>query len=125
MHVQAFKLATLLAALDWLDTEEPVPTVTEEHWISGKAMLRCGGAVRHDCCIKWIAVGKYNMNISCNSAFWKCLDGLVSRVKSSMWFTVYKNLHVPARQTRQWCRCNTFWVVANPKWQSCKRSNSC
>lgn len=38
MHVQAFKLAALLAALDWLDTDEPTPTVTDQHWASGKAI---------------------------------------------------------------------------------------
>ena len=38
MHVQAFKLASLFAALDWLDTSDDAPTVTEEHWIAGKAI---------------------------------------------------------------------------------------
>ena len=38
LHVQAFKLATLFAALDWLDTSEPTPTVTEEHWQAGQGI---------------------------------------------------------------------------------------
>ena len=38
MHVQAFKLASLLAALDWLETDAPVPTVTAAHWIAGQAI---------------------------------------------------------------------------------------
>ena len=38
MHVQAFKLASLFAALDWLETGEVTPTVTGEHWIAGKAI---------------------------------------------------------------------------------------
>jgi predicted transcriptional regulator len=38
MHVQAFKLAALLAALDWLETDEPTPIVTERHWASGQAI---------------------------------------------------------------------------------------
>ncbi len=48
MHVQAFKLAALLAALDWLDTEEPAPIVTEQHWESGKAIAEMwrGSAAR-------------------------------------------------------------------------------
>jgi predicted transcriptional regulator len=32
MHVQAFKLASLFAALDWLKTDREVPIVTAEHW---------------------------------------------------------------------------------------------
>jgi len=32
MHVQAFKLASLFAALDWLNTADDVPTVTVDHW---------------------------------------------------------------------------------------------
>ena len=32
MHVQAFKLASLFAGLDWLNTADDVPTVTVDHW---------------------------------------------------------------------------------------------
>ncbi len=48
MHVQAFKLAALLAALDWLDTDEPTPMVTEQHWASGKTIAEMwrGSAAR-------------------------------------------------------------------------------
>ncbi len=38
LHVMAFKLASLFAALDWLDTSKAVPTVTNEHWQSGQAI---------------------------------------------------------------------------------------
>ena len=38
MHVQAFKLASLFAALDWLKTGDEVPTVTVEHWGAGQAL---------------------------------------------------------------------------------------
>jgi hypothetical protein len=38
MHVQAFKLASLFAALDWLETDEPTPIVTVEHWLAGQAI---------------------------------------------------------------------------------------
>ena len=38
MHVQAFKLAALLASLDWLETEHERPVVTLEHWETGKAI---------------------------------------------------------------------------------------
>jgi len=32
LHVHAFKLATLFAALDWLDTDDEVPVVEDDHW---------------------------------------------------------------------------------------------
>jgi len=41
MHVQAFKLAALFAALDWLKTDDNAPTVTVEHWNAAKTI--CDG----------------------------------------------------------------------------------
>lgn len=41
MHVQAFKLASLFAALDWLKTTDAAPTVTVEHWNAAQAI--CDG----------------------------------------------------------------------------------
>jgi len=38
MHVQAFKLASLFAALDWLKTTDEVPTVTVDHWHAGESL---------------------------------------------------------------------------------------
>ena len=38
MHVQAFKLATLFAALDWLKTSDEVPTVTTDHWSAAQTL---------------------------------------------------------------------------------------
>jgi uncharacterized membrane protein len=38
MHVQAFKLAALFAALDWLKTSDEAPTVTVDHWNAGQAL---------------------------------------------------------------------------------------
>ena len=38
MHVQAFKLASLFGALDWLKTSDAVPTITGEHWQAGQAL---------------------------------------------------------------------------------------
>jgi hypothetical protein len=32
LHVHAFKLATLFAALDWLETNDTTPTVSGDHW---------------------------------------------------------------------------------------------
>jgi hypothetical protein len=41
MHVQAFKLASLFAALDWLKTSDAAPSVTVEHWKAAQAI--CDG----------------------------------------------------------------------------------
>jgi predicted transcriptional regulator len=38
MHVQAFKLAALFAALDWLKTTDEAPTVTVDHWNAGQSL---------------------------------------------------------------------------------------
>jgi predicted transcriptional regulator len=41
MHVQAFKLAALFAALDWLKIRDDAPTVTVEHWNTAQTI--CDG----------------------------------------------------------------------------------
>lgn len=38
MHVQALKVAELIAALRWLETDEAVPTITEDCWRTGRAI---------------------------------------------------------------------------------------
>jgi uridine kinase len=38
MHVQAFKLASLFGALDWLRTDAEAPTVTVAHWQAARAI---------------------------------------------------------------------------------------
>jgi len=38
MHVQAFKLASLFGALDWLKTDADTPTVTVDHWNTARAI---------------------------------------------------------------------------------------
>jgi DNA-binding MarR family transcriptional regulator len=38
MHVQAFKLASLFGALDWLRTDADAPTVTVAHWQAARAI---------------------------------------------------------------------------------------
>ena len=38
MHVQAFKLASLFAAMDWLKTSDETPTVTIDHWNAGQVV---------------------------------------------------------------------------------------
>ena len=38
MHVQAFKLASLFAALDWLKTSDEAPRMTADHWNAAQAL---------------------------------------------------------------------------------------
>ena len=38
LHVQAFKITSLFAALDWLDTSDATPTVTDSHWRAGQSI---------------------------------------------------------------------------------------
>jgi predicted transcriptional regulator len=38
MHVQAFKLASLFAALDWLKTSDEAPAVTADHWNAAQTL---------------------------------------------------------------------------------------
>jgi hypothetical protein len=38
MHVQAIKVATILAALDWMKTDQPAPTISHEHWQTAEAV---------------------------------------------------------------------------------------
>jgi len=38
MHVQAFKLASLFAALDWLESDAKTPTVNVDHWNAAQAI---------------------------------------------------------------------------------------
>src|SRR5690606_15216667 len=42
MHVQAFKLASLFAGLDWLKTSDEVPTVTLDHWHAAQVSAERG-----------------------------------------------------------------------------------
>jgi predicted transcriptional regulator len=47
MHVQAFKLASLFAALDWLNTSDDVPTLTVEHWQAAKTIAHAWRTSAH------------------------------------------------------------------------------
>jgi predicted transcriptional regulator len=47
LHVHAFKLATLFAALDWLDTQDDVPVVNDDHWRNGEIIAESWRASAH------------------------------------------------------------------------------
>lgn len=38
LHVQAVKAAIILSALEWLETDDPAPTVTQAHWAAAETL---------------------------------------------------------------------------------------
>jgi len=38
LHVQAVKAAIILSALEWLETDDPAPTVTQAHWATAETL---------------------------------------------------------------------------------------
>ncbi len=38
IHVQAVKAAIILSALEWLETDDPAPTVTQAHWATAETL---------------------------------------------------------------------------------------
>jgi hypothetical protein len=47
MHVQGVKLATILAALDWMQTETPAPVITRDNWQLAELMTEHWRASAH------------------------------------------------------------------------------
>jgi hypothetical protein len=47
LHVHAFKLATLFAALDWLETKEETPVVRDDHWQNAEIIAESWRASAH------------------------------------------------------------------------------
>jgi predicted transcriptional regulator len=47
LHVHAFKLATLFAALDWLETKEETPVVRGDHWQNAEIIAESWRASAH------------------------------------------------------------------------------
>jgi hypothetical protein len=99
MHVQAFKLASLLAALDWLDSEEPAPTVTAENWEMGRQVAEL-----------WRQSAHRLLERIDRSAMAQREQGLQQRMLEAFrqggesgrtLREVYRQLHLPAKQARQ------------------------
>lgn len=99
MHVQAFKLASLFAALDWLDSSDDVPTVTDEHWIAGKAIADEWRTSAHrlleqlDCSGKAIQE-KRHQDRMLRAIVGAGTNGVALR-------SLYRNLNFSAKQARQ------------------------
>jgi hypothetical protein len=47
MHVQAIKLAMIISALDWMESEKPLPVVTKENWQTAETLAEHWRASAH------------------------------------------------------------------------------
>ena len=99
MHVQAFKLASLFAALDWLDADAEAPTVTSENWQAGKSIAELWLASAH----RLLERLDHNGDAQREQNLQRRIQEAFNRagVNGEKLHTVYKNLHLSAKQARQ------------------------
>jgi hypothetical protein len=99
MHVQAFKLASLFAALDWMDANTEAPTVTLENWHAGKAIAELWLASAH----RLLERLDHNGDAQREQNLQRRIQEAFNRagVNGEKLHTVYKNLHLSAKQARQ------------------------
>jgi hypothetical protein len=99
MHVQAFKLASLFAALDWMDADTEAPTVTLENWGAGKSIAELWLASAHRLLDRLDHNGEaqreQTLQRRIQEAFYR------AGANGEKLHTVYKNLHLSAKQARQ------------------------
>lgn len=99
LHVQAFKLAMLLGALDWLDTDKAVPTVTIAHWETARQICEHW---RHSSQRLLERIDRSGEARREQSLQQRMLDAFRQGGAAGRKFReVYRNLHVPAKQARQ------------------------
>ena len=99
LHVQAFKLASLFAALDWLDTSDDIPTVTDEHWIAGKAIVEDWRSSSHRLLEQLDRSGEAIQEKRQQD---RMLGAILStRTNGIALRNLYRNLNLPAKQARQ------------------------
>ena len=99
LHVQAFKLASLFAALDWLDTSDDVPTVTHEHWIAGKAITDEWRTSAHRLLEQLDRSGEAIQEKRHQDRMLRAI--LSTRTNGTALRSLYRNLNLPAKQARQ------------------------
>jgi Protein of unknown function (DUF3987) len=99
MHVQAFKLASLFAALDWMESDAEAPTVTLDNWQAGKAIAELWLASAH----RLLDRLDHNGEAQREQSLQRRLQDAFYRAGSAgeKLHTVYKNLHLSAKQSRQ------------------------
>ncbi|MBZ0319100.1 MAG: bifunctional DNA primase/polymerase [Anaerolineae bacterium] len=99
MHVQAFKLAMLLAALDWLDSDQPTPTVTTSHWNTAQQITEHWRRSAHRLLEQIDRSGEARREQSIQD---RMLDAFRQGGATGCKLRdVYRQLHLPAKQARQ------------------------
>jgi|GEM_PF-395343 len=99
MHVQAFKLASLFAVLDWIDSNAEAPTVTQVHWASGRAIADLWLNSAHRLLDQLDYNGAAQKEQTQQS---RILDAFRrAGANGERLYVIYKNLHIPARDARQ------------------------
>ncbi len=99
MHVQAFKLAMLLAALDWLDTDQPTPTVTTSHWNTARQITEHWRRSAHRLLEQIDRSGEARREQGIQD---RMLDAFRQGGETGCKLRdVYRQLHLPAKQARQ------------------------
>lgn len=99
MHVQAFKLASLFAALDWVRTSDQAPTVTVDHWSAGQAVAESWRQSAHGLLEQLdrsgeAVVERRQQDRLLNTIRQAGTDGIALR-------ELYRNLNLSAKQARQ------------------------
>jgi hypothetical protein len=99
LHVQAFKLAMLFAALDWLDSDGPAPTITAQHWETARQIVEHWRHSAHRLLEQMDRSGEARREQSIQDRMLEAFRqaGAVGRTLRE----VYRNLHLPAKQARQ------------------------
>jgi hypothetical protein len=99
MHVQAFKLAMLFAALDWLETDALAPTVTVVHWESARQIAEHWRRSTHRLLEEIDRSGEARKEHSTQDRMLAAIRQGGERGRKLR--DVYRQLHMPAKQARQ------------------------
>ncbi len=99
LHIQAFKLATLVAALDWIETDVAVPTLTATHWQMGETLAETWRLSAHRLLTQMDRGGEAITER-------RLQDALLNAIRragedGSNLRTLYRALHLTAQRARQ------------------------
>jgi hypothetical protein len=99
MHVQAFKLSTLFAALDWLKTTDEVPTVTVDHRNAAQALAECWRQSAHHLLEQLDRSGEATIERRQQE---RMLNGIRAKEEQGIELRdLYRQMHVTAKVGRQ------------------------
>ncbi len=99
LHVQAFKLATLVAALDWVETDAPMPTLTAEHWQIGETLAETWRVSAHRLVAQMDRGGEAVSERRQQDALLNAIRR--TNANGTNLRTLYRALHLTAQRARQ------------------------